>query len=195
MNKKDLENRLITAEKNIADIKECLEKIADSTVHLLQQSISEAINEEPVNKKLVAKILPRMNNKDLNSLNDNDNVLSSTFYKTLLLVDTIADELNIGEVITEDNTKDYDIIISRWMGEAIESVDKSKPIYEFHYCSLNAGWFFERFTHNDISFETSYYVAPNKKDVRPAEEIKAVTGLTEKFYSPQVKSPVTDKDL
>lgn len=105
-----------------------------------------------------ALLLPRMTT-NLSELERNENLLTSTLFKSLKLCDQLKDKIlknflneNDFQVIL-DKTQDYDIIISRWMGDEINDLDKSKPIYEFHFDSLNGGWFFERYTHNNIQYK------------------------------------------
>lgn len=132
---------------------------------------------EPINFPIekVAKILPRMESKDLNTINNNQNLITNTLYKTIMLADAISEELGITSVINEGSTEDYDIIISRWMGEEIETMDKTKPIYEFSYCGLNGGWFFDRYTENGITYK---YEELKEKGIE--------TGLKDYFFSTSV---------
>lgn len=131
---------------------------------------------------MIAKILPRMSNKSLQVLDENENLITSSAIRLLQLTQGIADTLGIENIVAEDNKGDYDIIISRWMGDDIDTMDKSKPIYEFHYCGLNGGWFFERYTHNDISF-----VYPDNLTIKDRKTMKKLTGLSKYFYEPVVK--------
>lgn len=95
---------------------------------------------------MIIKILPRLENEDLNiSLGKNENLLTSTLYKFIQLVDFLNKDNQDNIVIMEDD-KEYDVIYSRWMGDEINTFDKSKPIYEFNYDGLNDGWFFDRYT-------------------------------------------------
>lgn len=141
---------------------------------------------------ITAKILPNMNSKDLRSLNKNENLVSSTFYKIIKLVEVLEKDLKITKCITEKSTAEYDIIIARYMGNKIKKMDKSKPIYEFHYCTLNSGWFLSRYTHNDISFDPEYVTGPNSIGLKPMEEITNVTGLSQIFFTPVVNFYLTE---
>lgn len=101
---------------------------------------------------MIAKLYPRMKNPSLVSLDENENLLNNTFVRLLLLVQGLEERLGLKGAIAQESKANYDIVISRWMGEHIKEFDKSKPVFEFHYCPLNDAWFFERFSHNDIQY-------------------------------------------
>lgn len=131
-----------------------------------------------------AKILPRMSAGSLACLDENENLLTSSAYRLLQLAEVLQNELGFDTVIAENNTTEHDVIISRWMGDDIHLMDKSKPIYEFHYCGLNGGWFFERYTYGDSQIELS------KVDY---DSTKA--GLKYIFYSTEVIINLIEENL
>jgi hypothetical protein len=103
---------------------------------------------------MIIKILPRQTDKSLSVLDNNENLLTSTIYLFLQLIEGLQknDVIKDVVVISELNDEPYDVIFSRWMDDEINNFDKSKPIYEFHYDGLNGGWFFERYTDGDKQY-------------------------------------------
>lgn len=119
------------------------------------------------------KIFTRMNNTNLDN---NQDILTSPLYKMLSLIECIKEDLKIDSVITEGSTLDYDIIISRYMGDDIKTFPKGKPIYEFHYCGLNEGWFFERYTdESGITHNMTYETEQNH--INTIDNIKELYGI------------------
>ena len=88
-----------------------------------------------------ALLLPRLKNE----ISTNENLFTSPLYHLLKLSEILKPILDL-ESITLDNTKEYDVIISAYMGEEIDGLDVSKPIYEFAWDGLTGGYYFERYT-------------------------------------------------
>lgn len=103
---------------------------------------------------MIIKVLPRQTSESLSILDNNENLITSTIYLFLQLIEGLQKSGAIKDVvvISELSKEPYDVIFSRWMDDEINTFDKSKPIYEFHYDGLNGGWFFERYTYGDNQY-------------------------------------------
>lgn len=107
-----------------------------------------------VEVKGTALLLPRVVTNDLTK---NENLLTSKLVEIINLCNKISETLDFDKVVLDDQ-QDFKLIISSWCGDELEALKlkyPNKDIFEFSYCGLNAGWFLDRYTVDNVTFDNS----------------------------------------